>query len=372
MGHQPGVNGDLLAADNRRLMPPRNFCHRFGGCFRAGDTRSSEQMMLASMHTLFSREHSRTARILGKLNPHWNGEKIYQETRKIIGAVLQKITYEDFLPFVIGDTLPSYQGYRPDVDPGLINSFSTAAFRFGHSLIRPSVDILNANFDPILDPIETRFIFFNNTIIKRYGIDGVILGLLANSSQTVDKELAAGVLNNLFERPHHPALNLAAMNIQRGRDHGLPSYNAIRRYCHLGDAKTFRDTINEIPNPHNRQLLAELYKDNPELADLWVAGLAEAPVNGGIVGAIFSCIIREQMIRSRDGDRYFYLNKGVFSPPQLREIRKATLSKVICDNLKTIVSIQENAFVAGRRIDRRVECGGIPGIDLIQWKGMHY
>ena len=369
MKYVQGVLGDFLSPDNRQLMAPASFCHRFGGCFLAGDTRVSEHLLLASMHIIFSREHNRIARILAKLNPHWNGEIIYQETRRIVGAVLQKITYEDFLPIIIGYTLPYYKGYNPNVDPGILNSFSTAAFRFGHSLIRPSIDRLDANYDPVGDPIPLRHLFFNNTYIKRRGIDEVVLGLLSNSSESMDTELASGVLNHLYERRHSPGLNLAAINIQRGRDHGLPGYNAYRRICGLTDAKSFRDTVNEIPHQHNRRRLAKLYNDNPDLADLWAVGLAESPANGGLVGATFGCIIREQMTRLRDGDRYFYMNRGVFSQRQLTEIRKATLSKVICDNLKTIVSIQRNAFLSGRRSYYRIACHNIPGIDLTAWKG---
>lgn len=372
MRTQPGVNGDYIPADNRELMAPNSFCHKFGGCFLTGDTRSSEHMLLATMHTLFVREHNRIARALRKLNPHWDGEKIYQETRKIIGAVLQKITYEDFLPIIIGKSLPSYQGYNSKVNPDVLNSFSTAAFRFGHSLIRPSFDRLDANYNPTGDPFPLRHLFFNNTYIKKRGIDEVALGLLSNSSQGVDRKFAAGVLNNLYERRHSPGLNLAAINIQRGRDHGLPGYNAFRRYCGLKSAKTFKDTFNEISLQRNRRLLAKLYNNKPELADLWVAGLAETPANSGIVGATFGCIIRKQMTRARDGDRYFYMNKGAFSQQQLNEIRKASLSRIMCDNLRNIVSIQKNAFISGRRNNRRTECGNIPGIDLTPWKGKHY
>lgn len=363
-----GVLGPLMPPDNRELMAPNNFCRRFGGCFLAGDVRSSEQMALAAMHVLYVREHNRIARALGQLNPYWDGDKIYQEARKIVGAVLQKITYDDFLPIVIGKRFPRYHSYRSNVNPSIINAFSTAAFRFGHSLIRPTFDRLDAHFNPTGNPFPLRELFFNNTYIKRRGIDELLLGLVGNASQLVDRKLAVGVLNHLYERPRSPGLNLAAINIQRGRDHGLPGYNAYRRFCGLRNARTFRDTAREIPNRRNRKLLAKLYNDNPELADLWVAGLAEAPANGGLVGATFGCIIREQMKRLRDGDRYFYLNK-MFTYKQLREIGKTSLSKIMCDNLKNIVSIQKNAFLAGRRNYRRVECGSIPGMDLRAWRG---
>ena len=366
---EPGVGGDFLPADNSELVAPNSFCINLGGCFLAGDSRSSEQQVLATIHTLFVREHNRLARALRELNPKWNGERTYQETRKILGAVLQKITYYDYLPIIIGNTLPTYRGYDPTVDPGVLNSFAKAAYRFGHSTVRNAFDRLDGNFDPTGDPLPLRFLFFNNTFIRMFGIDPLLLGLTGNASETVDRKLSSGLLNNLFERVDSPGLNLAALNIQRSRDHGLPGYNAFRRFCGFRDAKSFRDTQNEILSRRNRQLLAKLYNDNPEFADLWPSGLAEAPANGGLVGATFGCIIREQLRRIRDGDSFFFKRKGVFTKKQVEEIEKTTLSRILCDNLQTIVSIQKNAFLAGNNYLRRVECSQIPGIDLSAWKG---
>ena len=347
-------------------MGPFSFCQP--DCFLSGDTRTNEQMVLACMHTLFVREHNRIARKLGEINKHWNNEKIYQETRKIVGAVLQKITYEDFLPIIIGrNTLPKYRKYNARINPGILNSFATAAFRFGHSLIRPTFDRLDKGFNPTGNPLPLRQLFFNNTFINNVGIEQLLLGLLGNESQTVDRQLADGLLNNLFERPSSPGLNLAALNIQRGRDHGLPGYNAFRRRCGLKNAKSFRDTAKEIVDSKNRRLLSQLYNDDPNLADLWVAGLAETPAAGGIVGATFGCIIREQMKRVRDGDRFFYEKKGVFSKKQLAEIKKTSFSRILCDNLKNIVSVQKDSFQAGT-VYNRVSCGRIPGINLDEWK----
>jgi peroxidase len=135
----------------------------------------------------------------------------------------------------------------------------------------------------------------------------------------------------------------------------------------LKNAKSFRDTSKEIVDLKNRELLSNLYNDDPNLADLWVAGLAEAPAPGGIVGATFGCIIREQARRVRDGDRFFYEKPGVFSDEQLAEIKKASMSRILCDNLANIVSVQRNSFQAGT-VYNRVVCEKIPSIDLRKWR----
>lgn len=365
-------HGSLLPADNSEMLFPNNLCRKTGGCFLAGDVRANEQMALASMHILFVREHNRIAKELLKINPLWSGNKTYQEARKIVGAILQKITYEDFLPALLGrNPLPPYSGYKYWVDPGIINSFAAAVFRYGHSTIRPFFDIVDEHFKPVGSPIPLKQMFFNNTFINKYGIKPLLLGICVNGSEIVDRSFATGILNHLFERPNSPGLNLAALNIQRGRDHGLPGYNDFRKLCHLSDAKTFEDTAKEITSPESRKILAELYYDNPSIADLWVAGIAETPYPGTELGPTFTCIIKEQFRRLRDGDRFFYQKSGVFSSSQLREIRKSSLTRVLCDNLKSLgtMTMQRNIFRAASYQTRRIPCRDVPGIDLNKWKG---
>lgn len=118
-------------------------------CVRPGDSRSGEQPGLLAMHHVLVGEHNRVAIELAHLNPHWSDEKIYQETRRIVGAMVQHITYREFLPLVLGRDVCRlfdlelerdgfYKNYDIRVNPTVANSFSAAAFRFGHSLIQGS------------------------------------------------------------------------------------------------------------------------------------------------------------------------------------------------------------------------------------------
>lgn len=355
--------------DGKDLLPEEvdnEMCIK--GCFLAGDVRANEQQGLTSFHTLFLREHNRIAKILKQLNDHWNGETIFQEARKIVGATIQHIVYKEYLPIILGpNPLPSYAQHNPDVTPSILNSFAAAAYRFGHSTIRSEFDLLNSNFEPLAPAVKLRFMFFNNTITKSLGVEPVLLGLVGNMSEKVDLVLSKEITEHLFERDDVHGENLAALNLQRSRDHGLPGYNHFRVLCGLSNASSFDNTSKEIQDPNNRAILRRLYHDNPDLVELWIAGLAEVPYPRAIVGPTLRCVIREQFLRLRDGDRFYYENPGVFKSRQLSEIRKTGLSRVYCDNVHGVVSIQRNVFKSAKGV--RPSCEQIPKMSLCQWKG---
>lgn len=346
-------------------------CKTRGGCFLAGDSRADEHIGLAGFHILFVREHNRIATKLRKINRHWSGEKIYQTTRKIVGAIVQHITYNEYVP-TLADLKP-YRGYKSWVDPSVSNAFSTAAFRFGHSQVKNSWAQLNYKFEKISNNIPLRQTFKNNTVLFNKGIEPTFFGLVGNTSETVDTNLASGVGEKLFIPPGMSGTaNLAAINTQRGRDHGLPGYNEYRGFCGLGKARNFYGFRKQITSRKSRWTLRKLYKNVNNHIDLFPAGLAEKHMRGKEVGQTFGCIIKDQFERTRDGDRFFYKRGGVFTYHQLREIKKITMSKMLCDNLKGIVSIQRDAFKAFKTHHRRVECSHIRGINLRAWAEYPY
>ena len=112
---------------------------------------------MAVTHTVFLREHNRLAEGLARLNPHWDDERLYQEARRIVIAEMQHITYNEWLPIVIGRNKmqkfglnPLESGFSSDYDanlnPMILNEFVAAAFRFGHSLIPGKFQyVLDAN-----------------------------------------------------------------------------------------------------------------------------------------------------------------------------------------------------------------------------------
>lgn len=108
----------------------------------------------------------------------------------------------------------------------------------------------------------------------------------------------------LHWQAHEVALDLAALNIQRGRDHGLPDYNTWRKYCNLSTPNTIEGLREHISNTTVLGRLRDIYGDNPSNIDLFVGGLLEDTLPGSQLGPTFRCIIGDQFKRSRDGDRY--------------------------------------------------------------------
>ena len=200
-----------------------------------------QQVGLTAMHTLMAREHNRVAGHLASLNTRWDDEKLYQETRKIVIAEWQHIVFNEYLPEILGRTgmsmLGSYDGYNSSVDSSIINAFATAAYRFGHSQILPLFERLDENYQPTaFGHLTLRDAFFSpNKIREEGGIEPLLRGLLKSPAKlrSADSAINNNLTEALFAEANEVALDLAALNIQRGRDHGLPSYTAWRDFCGL-------------------------------------------------------------------------------------------------------------------------------------------
>ncbi|XP_074640940.1 peroxidasin homolog [Tubulanus polymorphus] len=343
-------------------------------CFIAGDHRANEQLGLLSMHTLWMREHNRIAANLSDINPHWDGDMVYHEARKIVGATMQHISYNHWLPNILGPKgmrkLGKYSGYNPNVRPSIINSFATGAFRFGHGLISPIIFRLNENYETTSQgnlPLHKAF-FAPYRLVEEGGVDPILRGLYARGAKAIEPGhvMNTELTEKLFKLAHTVALDLAALNIQRGRDHGLPNYNDFRRLCNLTYARTFDDLRNEIKSNDIRRKLEEVY-GHPSNIDLFVGGMNEDVVPGAKIGPTFMCIIVDQFRNIRDGDRFWYESPDQFTATQLAEIKQVTVSSVFCNNHDgTIQRIPKDIFRL-QDPSEFISCREVPQIDLKVW-----
>ncbi|XP_028259827.1 eosinophil peroxidase-like [Parambassis ranga] len=361
-------------ATRRRIT--NNTSAREVPCFIAGDGRVDENIALTSIHTLFVREHNRLARELKRLNPQWDSETLYQEARKIMGAYTQVFVFRDYLPHIVGsdamrNQLGHYPGYNPNVDPSISNVFATAAYRFAHLTVQPVFLRLDENYreHPQFPSVPLFKAFFTPwRVIFEGGIDPLLRGLINSPAKmnVQDHMMVDALRERLFQFVRLLASDLGSLNIQRGRDHGLPGYNAWRKFCGLSQPRNKEELGRVLNNNDLAQRLLQLY-GTPNNIDVWLGGVAEPFVKDGRVGPLFACLISTQFQKIRQGDRLWYKNPGVFTPEQRAALSSASLSKIICDNTG-ITSVPKDPFTITSNKNRLTPCSDIPGLDLSAWR----
>ena len=303
--------------------------------FVAGDVRAAEQPNLTALHLLFVREHNRYCDLLIQ-NGMTNDEKIYQTARKYIGALIQKITYEEWLP-TVGIHLDRYNGYDDEVQPDILNIWATAAFRW-HTMVENDV-ILRDNYCQGVGAVELQLkdAFFNPNIILEYGPGVLLRGINYHAQNQTDTKLNNGVRNFLFGQGM--GLDLASLNIERGRDHGLPDYKTLRQYYSGRSLSSFSE-INSNQELTNK--LAKIYEDIDKI-DPWVGLYSEPLENGSSLPRTVIEIMKVQFQNLRDGDYYFYLNDPMISYNDLDYIRRSSFTDIIERNTSA-AGLPNNAF----------------------------
>ncbi|RFB06174.1 hypothetical protein DX908_13395 [Parvularcula marina] len=336
--------GQLLPFNVQNIANANGFVSDPTTLFVAGDVRANEQVGLAAMHTLFAREHNRLVLRHKRLNPEHGPREVFEGARRLTIGQIQHITYTEFLPALIGpDALPPYEGYKPDVHPGLYNEFSSAAYRMGHSMINTHILRLNKSGGEIKEGhLSLREAFFTapSVINRKKAIDPIFRGLASQPHQRIDTMIVDDLRNFLFGQPGQGGLDLASINIQRGRDHGLPCYNDMREIMGLPRATSFADVTSNLAL---QTALASVYPTVDDI-DLWVGGLAEDPMIevGSQVGPLLREIIIKQFTALRDGDRFWY--ESYLEPEELQFVRRRTLAKVIRTNTGVGHELQDDVF----------------------------
>lgn len=396
----------------------------------AGDVRANENIALTAVHTLFAREHNR---IVAALPAELPEQQKFEIARRVVGAAQQYITYTEFLP-ALGVRLAPYRGYRPDVDATLTNEFATVGYR-AHSMIHGEVEMelaadrytaeqldglraagveVETDGDVLELAVPLNVAFGNPGLVPAIGLGGVLAGLAGEAQYANDEQIDNQLRSVLFQVPvpgsapecrDGPTLpscftavvDLGAIDIQRGRDHGIPPYNGIRLAYGLAPKTSFAaitgeaseaftedpeiDPANPIDDPDlldfvmlldaegiaidldsdrasssavtgvRRTTLASRLKalyGSVDQLDAFVGMVAEAHVPGTELGELQLAMWKHEFERLRDGDRFLYANDGV-----LRKIEKRfgvtyrhTLAELILLNTD-VEYLQPNVFVTG-------------------------
>ena len=324
--------------------------------FVAGDPRANENPNLAVMHTLFVREHNRLCDELKALHPDWSDEELFQYARRIVIALIQNITFNEWLP-TMGIELEPYQGYQDDLNPSIKLEFAAAAYRMGHTLVNSRIVRMNDHCDPMPSGnMDLRTAYFNpRPIIIEEGIEPFLKGMSAQIQQHFDCQLVDDLRNFLFMTPEAGlGMDLASININRAREMGVADYNTIRTSIGLEAIEDFSE-IND--NPEVNQHLADVYTSVDSI-DPWVGFLSENHMPDMLFGETVAAILKEQFQTLRDADRFYYENDPDLTPNWKERIRNTDLADVILRNT-SLKLMQENVFIAAPECD-------MTNIDLAQ------
>jgi hypothetical protein len=337
-------NGELMpyntggfANDNEAGLPTDQL-------FLAGDPRANEHVGLTAMHTLWVREHNRLATELSSTHPTWSDEELYQHARKTVGALIQSITYQEYLPALLGDLHPDLTTatYDPAVDPSIANEFATAAFRLGHTQVSPQLLRMTRDGVPAAGgPMQLKESFFLPSYFQASeDVDLLLMGMSMQVQQRTDTRMPSALRDSMFGAPGQGGMDLFAINLQRGRDHGLPTFNELLEQ--LPGMEPATDWSDISSHPETIAALEAAY-GNIEDLDLWAGLLAQDTADGAAVGPALQAVVAEQFRRLMVGDRFFYLWDDGLTELERQSIGQTRLSDVILRNT-SLTHLQSNVF----------------------------
>ncbi|XP_077863233.1 dual oxidase-like [Saccoglossus kowalevskii] len=371
IGNFPAENDIGLPMAN----PPAPADHKLKDAkrfFKLGNPRGNENPFLLTFGILWFRWHNYLADDIAAKHPSWSDERIFNEARKWVIATHQKIVLYDWLPAFLNlnesrvTELRDNYAYSSAIHPGVTHVFQSAAMRIGHTLVPPGVFRRNSSCDFRKTTIKSNLVpnyqgghegvrtcnsFWNPQLpILETDIDEFLMGMASQICEREDNIITEDLRGKVFGPLEFSRRDLMALNIQRGRDHGLPDYNTARREYNLAERANFRDINPNLPDDIVERL-AKVHDDDITKLDIWTGGLMETDINGP--GELFHTIILDQFIRIRDGDRFWYENRknNLFTEQEIAEINSITLYDIIVKTSSSISEddIQKDKFNAFKR-----------------------
>lgn len=378
-------------------------------CFQAGDTRVNENIGLTLMHTIWLREHNYIAEKLAQINKHWRDERLFEETRRIVVAELQHITYNELLPSIIGEDVMQrfnltilsqgyFQGYDPQLNAGISNEVAAAVFPFILSTIPNTLERYSDRLEMLGITNVADTFMDGSDLFKRNKMAQYLMGMISQNAMepilgvmpmTMDMQSAttttrsdqpqqrsrrassSSLSANINSVP--PQVDIVALTIQQGRDHGLKSYLYWRQVCQLKPKITSWSDLKSVM-PENVVKQLRLVYSSIEQLDLYLAVL-EIPLPGATVGPTFVCLLARQFFHLKHGDRYWYENdlpSTSFTPKQLEQIRQTSLAKVMCRNSQSTINfIQPSPMITSDPyLNAYQYCTNkaMTNLDLNKWK----
>ncbi|XP_065217251.1 chorion peroxidase-like isoform X2 [Planococcus citri] len=355
--------------DGRIFLPHTDQANTFcfvetnkAGCFQGSDFRANQHAQLAVIQVILLRIHNKICDELKKMNaqsPEWQkDEKLYQEAKKILTAMLQNTIYGRFSEILFGPecsrsygfTEPDNQGYSggydPELNAGTTAEFEHVAFRSFHSLVEGNLKL----YDDDRKEVGT-FLFsdwFNNpTFVKQPGnLDKILIGMATQAMEGFDRFYTTSITQEFFKQFNQGKFgsDLAAIDVERGRDCGVPPYICYATLAGWPVVNNFDDLTDRM-EPKMIDRLKKAYKTVADV-DAIVGAILEKPFGDSMVGKTLHYVMAEQFRRYKFGDSFFYTfeGRGQFTPGQLAALRKTTLSLIFCWGSDGIKHMQRDAY----------------------------
>ncbi|XP_050098780.1 uncharacterized protein LOC126579333 [Anopheles aquasalis] len=347
-------------------------------CYLVADSRSYQSPMSAIVHLLFFREHNRLAVQLKNLNPSWSDLTLYEEARRINIAQYQRIVYYELLPKILGRTnmvnnrlIYESSGFVNDYDasqnPASIAEFANVVASFLNSQLPGAINfVVNGTIQskelsslyPKLQSLESDF-------ATLFAAMSTQLARVVDTSFTIEWK-------NFMYRGNAPlGQDLLAIDLQKMRDFGFAPYNLYRARCGLSIFTSWEayNATMKAPCEKTIQKIQAIYPTVNDM-ELFVGAAFETPLPGAVFGPTFSCIMTQQFLRARTGDRYFFetgAQEGSFTAAQLAEIRKISLARMMCSALPTILNVQADVLSPVGPTNPLVSCNSLPAVNLAAW-----
>ena len=340
------ADGQLLPL-NTAGLPNADPFHLGANLFLAGDVRANEQANLTAVHTLFVREHNRLADRIHDRYPDLTDEEIYQVARRLVGAEMQAITYEEYLPAVLGFDHapdPAAAAYDPAVNAAVTNSFAHAIFRFGHSQVNEATLLVNNNGKTVGTPVHPGRVLQPEHPPGRpgqRGPDAQGAGVPARRRRTTCFWWT-GSGTTCSARPGPAGSTWPPWTSSAAGTTACRTITSCGQTYGLARVTSFAEISSD---PEIQAKLQQLFGTVDNI-DPFVGALAEDHLPGSSVGPLVKAVVGNQFERLRDGDRFFYTNDPFLHSDAVRRILdldSVTLAKVIRWNTD-VTGLQGNVF----------------------------
>ncbi|KAF9214796.1 hypothetical protein BGZ59_002935 [Podila verticillata] len=301
-------------------------------------SEKSSDIFSATFATLFIREHNSYCTNLTVANPGMDPNIVFEKTRAYMIALLQRITFTEYLANVLGTTPPAYSGYNPNLFPGIDSMFATSFFRYGHTELPEAYQILNKQNQliEILSFRDTR----TRKILEDFGFEN-IARLLARQAQEEVDIYYADETRNYFSDAGAP-LDLAMLDVLRGRDRLLPKYNEARAIFNLPNATTWADISS---NKTVQATLQRLYATVSDV-EMTIGALCEDhDLPNSSLGPLFRAGIMAQFVAIRDSDRFWYEAPGVLDDGVLQLVQSTALRDLFLRHFNDKSTLPESIWM---------------------------